>query len=347
MFESVTRHIFRAPVTTSGAPASLSVDPTRAPTPPPTAEPPPHRQRRKARIGFALGGGAARGWAHIGVLQGLREAGIEADVVAGTSVGALAGGADLAGHLAELEAFARSLTPRRVFSLLDLHFGGGGLISGSRLAKLLDQHLADVKIENLPRPFMAVATELKTGHEIWLSKGNLVDAMRASYALPGIFDPITIGGRRLVDGALVNPVPVSVCRAMGAELVIAVNVGGDGPNHGTVVHAIGAEPVEVAPPREANDLISAAKRTVRKQLFRASDDQPGLTGVMIDSYNIMQDRITRSRLAGDPPDVMIVPKVTRIGLFDFHRADEAIALGREAALKAVAEIRETAAEIVG
>ena len=342
MFESVTRHIFRAPATAAGSPPALE------PTKPPPVEPSIRLKRRKVRIGFALGGGAARGWAHIGVLQGLREAGIEADVVAGTSIGALAGGADLAGHLAELEAFARSLTPRRVFSLLDLHLGGGGLISGTRLARLLDQHLADVKIEDLPRPFMAVATELKTGHEIWLSKGNLVEAMRASYALPGIFDPITIAGRRLVDGALVNPVPVSVCRALGAELVIAVNVGGDGPNHGTVVHAIGAEPAEDAPPpQDTNDLLSAAKRTIRSQLFRGTGDRPGLTGVMIDSYNIMQDRITRSRLAGDPPDVMIVPKVARIGLFDFHRADETIALGREAALKAVAEIRETAAEIVG
>lgn len=342
MFESVTRHIFRAPASAAGSTPALE------PSTPPPVDPPIRIKRRKVRIGFALGGGAARGWAHIGVLQGLREAGIEADVVAGTSIGALAGGADLAGHLAELEAFARSLTPRRVFSLLDLHLGGGGLISGSRLARLLDQHLADVKIENLPRPFMAVATELKTGHEIWLSKGSLVEAMRASYALPGIFDPITIAGRRLVDGALVNPVPVSVCRALGAELVIAVNVGGDGPNHGTVVHAIGAEPVEDAPPpQDTNDLLSAAKRTIRSQLFRSSGDRPGLTGVMIDSYNIMQDRITRSRLAGDPPDVMIVPKVARIGLFDFHRADETIALGREAALKAVAEIRETAAEIVG
>ncbi len=342
MFESVTRHIFRAPATAAGGTPALE------PSTPPPVEPPQRIKRRKVRIGFALGGGAARGWAHIGVLQGLREAGIEADVVAGTSIGALAGGADLAGHLAELEAFARSLTPRRVFSLLDLHFGGGGLISGTRLARLLDQHLADMKIEDLPRPFMAVATELKTGHEIWLSKGNLVEAMRASYALPGIFDPITIAGRRLVDGALVNPVPVSVCRALGAELVIAVNVGGDGPNHGTVVHAIGAEPAEDAPPpQDTNDLLSAAKRTIRSQLFRSTGDRPGLTGVMIDSYNIMQDRITRSRLAGDPPDVMIVPKVARIGLFDFHRADETIALGREAALKAVAEIRETAAEIVG
>src|SRR3990170_1196172 len=187
------------------------------------------------KIGLALGGGSARGWAHIGVLQALNEAGIHPDIVAGTSIGAVVGGCYVAGELDALNKFARDLTRRKVLGFLDFNFTGSGLINGQKLSDVLDLRLKAVNIESLTRRFVAVATEIGTGHEIWLSQGSIVEAMRASYALPGIFRPVSIDGRWLFDGALVNPIPVSVCRALGARYVIAVNVNSDPCGRGTVV----------------------------------------------------------------------------------------------------------------
>ncbi len=179
---------------------------------------------RKSGIALALGGGAARGWAHIGVLRALDEAGIEINMIAGTSIGALVGGCYLAGKLDALEEFARSLTKRRIFGLLDFKLGGNGLFGGMRLTARLHEHLDGLTFADLPKPLVCVAAEIRTGHEIWLSEGSLIDAMRASYALPGVFEPVICNGRVLVDGALVNPVPVSVCRAYEQPLVVAVNL---------------------------------------------------------------------------------------------------------------------------
>ena len=207
------------------------------------------------KIGLALGGGSARGWAHIGVLRALNEAGIHPDIVAGTSIGAVVGGCYVAGELPALEKFARELTRRKVLGFLDFNFSGSGLITGQRLCNVLDARMKDVVIEDLPKRFVAVATEIGTGHEIWLSRGRLVDAMRASYALPGIFRPVAINGRWLFDGALVNPVPVSVCRALGARYVIAVNVNWDtAAGRGTVVPFLeaaagGSDGIAAAEPR--------------------------------------------------------------------------------------------------
>src|SRR5690606_22483552 len=201
----------------------------------------------KVKIGLALGAGAARGWAHIGVLRGLLDAGIVPDIVAGTSIGAVVGGCHVAGRLDEVEAFARSLTRRRVFGYLDFNMTGSGLITGQRLRDRLLEHLGDTSIESLDTRFTAVATEIGTGHEIWLSRGRLVDAIRASYALPGIFKPVNVGGRWLFDGALVNPVPVSVCRALGARYVIAVNLNADMVGRGTVVPHIDAGSEDALP----------------------------------------------------------------------------------------------------
>src|SRR3712207_5197420 len=191
--------------------------------------------RTRVKIGLALGGGAARGWSHIGVLRVLEAAGIVPDVIAGCSIGAVVGGCYAAGKLDALEAFACSLTKRRVMGLLDFHITGSGLIGGGRLQKLLDQDLTDQRIETLPMRFCTIATELVTGHEIWLTKGPLVQAMRASYALPGIFDPVMIRGRWLMDGALVNPIPITAARALGADLVICVNLNSEVRARGTVL----------------------------------------------------------------------------------------------------------------
>jgi len=297
-----------------------------------------------AKIGIALGGGAARGWAHIGVLQILEQAGLKPDIVVGTSIGSVVGGCYLAGKLDELEVFARNLTRRKVFGFLDFNFAGSGLISGQRLSEELGEHLKDLRIAELDRKFVAVATELKNGHEIWLSKGPLVPAMHASYALPGIFRPVNIKNRWLVDGALVNPIPVSVCRALGAHVVIAVNLNWDFYGKGTVVpdqDAFEATDVPAAEnmPPEGNG--RAAQNLLRRQFFGQGVDAPGISSVMMDAFNIIQDRIARSRLAGDPPDTMIMPILGDMGLFDFHMAEHAIQCGRDAAQKALEDIERT------
>lgn len=298
----------------------------------------------KPKIGLALGGGAARGWAHIGVLRALTNAGLAPDIVAGTSIGAVAGGCYVAGKLDELESFALSLTKRRMFSFLDFNFAGSGLITGKRLCEELDDHLQPILIENLDRKFTAVATEYGTGHEIWLNRGKLVNAMHASYALPGIFRPVPIKGRWLMDGALVNPIPVSVCRAMGAQIVIAVNLNWDTIGKGIVIPDQEASdepdlPIEEMPTPQGNG--RAVKHLLHRQFFGKGSGAPGISSVMMDAFNIIQDRIARSRLAGDPPDLMISPKLTDIGLFDFHCADSAISAGIEAAEKELEDIQQT------
>ena len=274
----------------------------------------------KAKLALALGGGAARGWAHIGVLRALDESGIEVGMIAGTSIGALVGGCYLAGKLDELEQFARSLTMRRIAGLLDLTIGGGGLLGGMRLTKRMQEHLEGLAIEDLGRPFVSVATELHTGHEVWISSGSLITGLRASYALPGIFEPVVCNNRVLVDGALVNPVPTSVCRAYEQPLVVAVNLNYDIFGRSAVVkHSASVQPVD--PERNR------------------SDRRVSVTGTMVQAFNIIQERISRARLAGDPPDLALHPRLSDIGLSEFHRAGEAIDRGYQETMAQIAALK--------
>ncbi|MFZ4806512.1 MAG: patatin-like phospholipase family protein [Hyphomicrobiaceae bacterium] len=291
----------------------------------------------RGKIGIALGGGAARGWAHIGIRRVLAEAGIFPDIIAGTSIGAVVGGCYAADQIGELEDFARELTRRKVFGYLDLNLSGSGLINGQRLSDRLLRSLGSKSIEELDRRFTAVATEIGTGHEIWLSRGSLVDAIKASYALPGIFKPVCLNNRWLFDGALVNPVPVSVCRALGARYVIAVNLNGDTCGRGTVVPHGGDVEAPLTEPERSGEK-GAAKKLLLRQMFGRGENGPGISTVMYDAFNIVQDRIARSRLAGDPPDAMIAPRLAGIGPFEFHRADELIARGEAAARRAIEDI---------
>jgi NTE family protein len=299
------------------------------------------------KIGLALGGGSARGWSHIGVLRALNEAGIYPDIVAGTSIGAVVGGCYAAGELDALEGFARELTRRKVLSYLDFNLAGSGLIHGHRLNDILQTRLKGVSIESLAKRFVAVATEIGTGHEIWLGRGHLVDAMRASYALPGIFKPVLIDGRWLFDGALVNPIPVSVCRALGARYVIAVNVNTDACGRGTVVAHMEALPpptpaIQTEPTTHEGMLSRnsrAVKKLLQRQFFGGGDSGPGIPRVMMEAFNIVQDRIARSRLAGDPPDVVIAPRLSPFGVFDFHRAEGMIQCGVSAARRDIDDIK--------
>ncbi|TPI16022.1 patatin family protein [Mesorhizobium sp. B4-1-3] len=285
------------------------------------------KSQKTIGISLALGGGCARGWAHIGVLRALDEAGIEVSMIAGTSIGALVGGCYLAGKLDELEEFARSLTKRRIFGLLDLNLRGSGLFGGMKLDARLREHLASVRFENLSKPFVAVTSEIRTGHEIWLSNGSLITAMRASYALPGVFEPVNCNGRILVDGALVNPVPVSVCRAYEQPLVVAVNLHYDLFGRAAVIkHSAGELVVENDAPR------------LGQAEHQAHHTRLGITGVMVEAFNIIQDRISRARLAGDPPDMSLQPKLSHIGLTEFHRADEAISIGYQTTKAQISEL---------
>jgi NTE family protein len=291
-------------------------------------------------IGLALGGGAARGFAHLGVMRRLIEAGIKPDVIVGTSIGAVVGGCYAADRLEPLEKWARSLTLRALVGNLDISFSGSGLLGGRHLARHLREALADERIEKLPIRFAAISTEFPNGHEIWLTQGRLVDALRASYALPGIFPPVRVAGRWLLDGALVNPVPVSAARALGARVVIAVHLNAELPGRGAVISSFGGEDVEepINGKRGLRAMFSS-ESSLRRSFF-GDRNSPGIPAVMIEAFNIMQDRITRSRMAGDPPDVLITPRVGPVGWFDFHKAADAIRLGEEAAEKALPAISE-------
>jgi len=313
-----------------------------------TAGPGAHAEDRFS-IGLALGGGAARGFAHIGVLRTLMAHGIRPDVIAGTSIGAIVGGLYAADQLDTFEEWARQLTRRRVLGYLDFTFGGSGLISGGRLIRKLEETLGDACFADLPTRLAAIATEVGTGHEIWLTRGRLSEAMAASYALPGIFPPKLIGGRWLMDGALVNPLPISAARALGARLVIAVNLNTDNFGRGTIIQDHGPDADDDA--RRAQHELNRSRsgifrpdRLLHRQFF-GKPDRPGLSTVMVEAFQVMQDRITRSRLAGDPADVMISPRLGRVNLFDFHRAKDAIAAGAEAAEKSIEAISESIAAL--
>lgn len=286
------------------------------------------------RIGLALGGGSARGWAHIGVIQALNRAGIYPDIVCGTSIGALVGAAYVDGDLGRLDAWVRSLTLQTVVSFLDFSLGGG-LIKGEKLIEFFRRHFIDREIADLPLPFAAVATDLESGREVWLQEGSVMDAVRASIALPGLFTPARLDGRWLLDGGLVNPVPVSLCRAMGADWVIAVDLNSD-----LIGRHLKSKPEKPARKKKtpaAKALADSVMATIQSRFSQlglnrdAEEKPPAMLDVLATSINIMQVFITRSRLAGEPADVMITPRLAELGLMEFHRAAHAIEEGSRAA----------------
>ncbi len=307
------------------------------------------------KIGLALGSGSARGWAHVGIIRALEDAGIKADVVAGASVGSLVGAAYASGQLDTLEKWIKSLTKRDVWGLLDTAFRQGGVMRGNKLMRAIGEQITDYEIEKLATPFGAVAADLYTGQEVWLQEGSMLDAVRASSGLPGLFSPMWHQQRWMIDGGVVNPVPVSVCRALGADYVIAVNLNS---HYGKPTRFV--QPEE--PPKdnavesnehEANASWSSLERWSElvddlMDTFRvnqsgspqASAQAPGLFDVIAGSVNIMQDRITRSRMAGDPANIMLSPDLSHFQLMDFHRAAEAIEVGKTVVSRAADELAE-------
>jgi NTE family protein len=280
----------------------------------------------KPRVGLVLGSGSARGWAHIGVIRVLERAGIRPDLVCGTSIGALVAGAYAAGELDRFEEWVLRMRLTDVISFMDVGIGGG-LLKGARLMAFIRRTFPDRAIEELQMPFGAVATALYTGTEIWLRTGSMLEAVRASIAMPGLFTPVLRDDVLLVDGGLVNPVPVSLARAMGAEVLIAVDLSSDllGRHLQVIAEAPAAEQEVTATwmRKLQNNLTS---------LMGASDasKSPSMLDIVASSLNVMQVRITRSRMAGDPPDVLVAPRLARLALLDFHRAQEAIEEGERA-----------------
>ena len=302
----------------------------------------------RAKLGLALGAGAARGWAHIGVVERLAELGLEPDVVAGCSSGAFVGAFVAAGEVARLRELALDMSWLKSLRMLDWQPRHGGLIQGQQVGDVLHRVLGDIAIADLPKPFGASATELATGRERWLMAGRLAPAVRASMAVPGFMAPQLVDGRRLMDGALTNPVPVSVAKALGADVVIAVALGGELSLN--LAAETDEEPAdgEVAADKVAAGKVAAGKVAVDHLVQamglhgtfpeNAEDGDPNVFEVVSRAMIIMQNFVTRIRLASEPADLLLIPRVAGVGLHEFHRAREAIAVGREAVDHAVDEL---------
>lgn len=306
----------------------------------------------RRRIGLALGSGSARGWAHLGVLRALEARGIRPEVVTGASVGALVAAAYASGQAHKLENWVRTLTRVDVWRLLDATFRGGGVMSGNRLMQAIGEQIDDCRIEDLSVKFGAVAADLDTGEEIWLKSGPILAAVRASSGMPGLFTPMWHEDRWMIDGGVVNPVPISLCRALGADYVIAVNLNVPVNRRWQAKRRVEADRARKEPkPAEEtggaswailerwNELMSGLVDT-----FKLDSEGPGLFEVMASSTHIMQDHIARSRMAGDPPNLTISPDLGHFQLMDFHRADEAMEIGRAAAEAVAAQLEALAAD---
>ena len=294
------------------------------------------------KIGLALGSGSSRGWSHIGIINELSKLDIEPDIVCGTSVGAMVGAAYARGNIDKLEQWARSLTKFDVAKFLDINTSMTGFVHTERFHSFLNEYIAsdEDNIEDLSKVYAAVATDLESGREIWLTEGSLIQAVWSSMALPGLFPAIRHDDRWLTDGGLVNPVPVSTCRALGADIVIAVNLNGD--IVGKHIDRAGAKVIE----KKMNSGITKkitdmVKEYTNLSFLNGDEDEeqpPGLLNAIAASVNITQDRITRSRMAGDPPDIVFSPKLSNIGLLELYRASEAISEGRRCVQRQLSEI---------
>ncbi len=300
------------------------------------------------KLGLALGSGSSRGWSHIGIIKALAKHGVVPQVIAGSSIGAMIGASYLAGNLDKLEDWVCSSTKMDVLRFFELKPSHGGFVNVGRYHQFLTDFVAaeNVLVEDLPMPFAAVSTDMETGREMWFSKGSVIDTVRASMAMPGLFPPVRFDSRWLVDGGLVDPVPVSICRALGADLVIAINL-----NDKIISRRVPRPSITIVTPTAAPvGVLANIKQTAREysnSIFPSNDseeDAPGLFYAIANSINIFQDRITRSRLAGDPADILLTPHLAHINLLDFHRAAEAIEEGEAVVERSLAEIERIAVQ---
>lgn len=315
------------------------------------------------KIGLALGSGASRGWAHIGVIQALEEMGVQIDIVTGCSIGSYVGASYASGKLAQLAEWVESLTEWQVFALMGVGFQKGGLVSGQKVFKALQENYSFDTFEELNKPFAAVATDLYSGREVNFTSGSVIEAVKASCAIPGLFPPLLFNNRWLVDGGVVNPVPVNMCRMLGADIVIAVNLSADFRPQSLVTSQIDhgnnqkktseffkrsqqqiqqwfkkSGDIEVKGQEFLNEeCLEMLKPTnVDQQTLEnvQSDDHieeppaPSIINTLTGSLDILSARVTRSRLAGDPPDILIEPQLRDFSMMEFYRATELIEHGR-------------------
>jgi NTE family protein len=288
-------------------------------------------------LGLALGSGAAHGFAHIGVLRALGEMGYKPDVIAGTSVGAIIGAAYLTGEIDNIQALAQQTGLVGILGYIDVTFSRGGLVVCEKMFERFRNPATNIDIAALPKPFGAVATDLGTGREIWLREGDLLTNLRASCAIPGLFPPVQDGRHWLVDGALVNPVPVSLCRALGATFVIGVGLAASRMPLPSA--ALQTTPDPAKPPAEGaawldrvGQMLDEKTRQLSHTLFGERRSTPSAIEALVGSIEVMQSRIMRSRLVGEPPDVLVAPMLGRVGVLEFDRSAEIIELGYEATM---------------
>lgn len=303
-------------------------------------------QHSKPRIGLALGSGSSRGWAHIGIIRALADIGFEPDIICGSSIGAIVGASYAAGNLDKLESWVTSLSKRDVAGFFEFNFSLNGFVDIKRLRHFFNDTICaeNTLIEQLPRSFASISTELESGHEVWFCDGPVLDAVLASIAMPGLFPPIKFKGKWLVDGALVNPVPISLCHVLGAEVVLAVNLNGNVVGKHFNHHNKKPEKKSTRT-RQNGSLLEIVTTTIKEYSTsfmansKAKEQPPSLFDAIAGSINITQDRITRSRMAGDPPDILLMPKLAHIGLLEYYRASEAIDEGRACVERMATEIR--------
>lgn len=292
------------------------------------------------KIGLALGAGAARGWTHIGIIKALEELGIKIDVVAGCSIGAYVGAAYASGKLEALQEWAFSLSEWQVLSLMGVGIRKGGIASGQKVFDKLMEDFSAPTFESMDLPFGCVATDLSTGREVIFKKGDVGEPVKASCAIPALFSPVAMDGKWLVDGAVVNPVPVNLCRQLGADFVIAVNLNADFRPQRLVQTRLEHE----AANRKTDDFFSKSQNVLRQWFSpettaEKNENPPGIFSVMSSALEILQARVTRSRLAGDPPDILLEPQLTDVGIMEFHRAEDLFEKGKQTVSRIEEQIR--------
>ena len=303
---------------------------------------------RKTTVGLALGGGVARGWAHIGAIKALMEANIEIDIISGTSIGALVGGYYVTENIDSLEKWALTLNKNKIVNYLDIQWGGTSIIKGQRLSRILKSHFRNVNIEDISQSFIAVSCDLETGEEIWLQSGSIFQAIQASYALPGIFEPVKINGKYMIDGALANPVPVAACRSLGANIVVGIGLNDYG---GSAISSNNVLSNSITIKKRKRKFIEKLmqkiynfrpEKILMDTFFKKNpkNKKPKLGMVMIDALDITMDRLARNCLAKNPADIYITPNISHIGMLEFTKAEELINLGYEAVKKEIPNILE-------
>ena len=279
------------------------------------------------QVTLVLGGGAARGLAHIGVIRVLEEEGFIISAITGTSMGALVGGIYAAGKLDKYTDWVTSLTKKDVIQYLDVSFRAkSGILKGDLIMEALRDFVGDVSIESLTIPFLAVATDLTARKEVWITRGKLFDAIRASISVPGVFTPHRFAGRWMVDGGLLNPVPVTPAAQTLAGVTIAVDV--TGPRSANPFGQI--ETRELEQPPQLRKKIEEFLVSIQNYLGTEAsqeDDQPALSDVLINSFETMQETLSRYKLAANPPDLLISIPKNICAAHEFFRASELIEAG--------------------